>query len=139
MEYHLGRLVDHIHLHVVNLEASRQFYLAILTALRKSDSFGGSDTCFYCDELYVDGDPMPTRNFHLAFQANSKEDVQRFYEEGIKAGGISNGKPGYRTYHKAYYAAFLIDPDGNNIEALYDVGSIRLSDSVVVKRNDDNA
>ncbi|UPL01758.1 hypothetical protein LCI18_012692 [Fusarium solani-melongenae] len=56
---------------------------------------------------------------HVAFQADSREAVQDWYEVAIKAGGISNGEPGERIeYAKGYYAAFIIDPLGNNIEAV---------------------
>ena len=56
----------------------------------------------------------------------------------MKAGGKDNGEPGYRQYHSAYYAAFLLDPDGNNIEAVCDVGAERSSKSVVVTRKTDS-
>ncbi len=62
----------------------------------------------------------PVQPIHVALRAGSKEAVQKFYEEGLKAGGTDNGKPDFRTdYGPNYYAAFLLDPDGNNIEACY--------------------
>ena len=134
MKYHQGRLIDHIGFHVSDLEASKTFYFAILDALGKSDDFGSDEDCFYFDELYIGASRPPTNSLHIAFQANSIEQVQAFFEAGLKAGGRDNGKPGYREYHSAYYAAFLLDPDGNNIEAVCDVGAQRSSESITVKR-----
>lgn len=134
MKYHQGRLIDHIGIHVSDLQQSKTFYFAILDALGRSDGFGGDDNCFYFDELYIAADKTPVTNLHLAFQADSIEQVHAFYQAGLDAGGKSNGEPGYRQYHSAYYAAFLLDPDGNNIEAVCDVGAERSSESVIVTR-----
>lgn len=60
-----------------------------------------------------------TKNMHIAFDAESREDVKRFFEAALKNGGSSNGEPGVRKEHGAkYYAAYVLDPDGNNIEAV---------------------
>ena len=65
-----------------------------------------------------------TTGLHLCFIAASREKVDAFHRAGVEAGFRSNGAPGYRDYAPGYYAAFLLDPDGNNIEALYrDAGS----------------
>jgi predicted lactoylglutathione lyase len=57
---------------------------------------------------------------HVALRATSREQVERFHAEGLRAGGRDNGRPGLRTDYSAnYYAAFLIDPDGNNVEAVW--------------------
>jgi catechol 2,3-dioxygenase-like lactoylglutathione lyase family enzyme len=67
----------------------------------------------------------PTQNLHLCFYTREKEHVDAFHRAGVEAGFRSNGEPGYRDYDTGYYAAYLLDPDGNNIEALYrDVGNI---------------
>lgn len=134
MSYHQGRLIDHIHLHVADLERSKRFYRAVLDALGKADNFGSNEKCFYCDELYVDADDTVSTNTHLAFQAESKQVVEAFYRSGLESGGSDNGPPGYRDYHDSYYAAFLTDPDGNNIEAVCDVGSQRSAASILVTR-----
>ncbi len=134
MKYHQGRLIDHIAIHVSDLERSKSFYLAILEALGKSDGFGSEDDYFYFDEFYIGSDKAPITNLHLAFQADSIEQVHAFYEAGLAAGGRDNGEPGYRHYHDSYYAAFLLDPDGNNIEAVCDVGAERSCDSVIITR-----
>lgn len=139
MKYHQGRLIDHIGIHVSNLQLSRTFYYAVLDALGKADGFGSDDECFYFDEFYVAADRPPMTNLHLAFQAESIEDVHAFYEAGLNAGGRDNGAPGYRQYHSSYYAAFLLDPDGNNIEAICDVGAQRSCSSVLVTRKDGGA
>jgi catechol 2,3-dioxygenase-like lactoylglutathione lyase family enzyme len=55
----------------------------------------------------------------LAFQAADRETVMRFHTAGLAAGGRNNGAPGERPYHPGYFAAFLLDPDGNNIEAVH--------------------
>jgi catechol 2,3-dioxygenase-like lactoylglutathione lyase family enzyme len=62
-------------------------------------------------------------NLHLCFYARSKAEVDAFHAAGVAAGFRSNGTPGYRDYGPGYYAAYLLDPDGNNVEALCrDVG-----------------
>lgn len=135
MKYHQGRLIDHIGIHVSDLAASKSFYFAILEALEKTEGFGGDDSCFYFDELYVAAGKTPVTNLHLAFQASSVDQVHAFHEAGLAAGGRDNGGPGYRSeYHDAYYAAFLLDPDGNNVEAICDVGAQRSSASVEITR-----
>jgi len=64
--------------------------------------------------------PSKFSRSHIAFSAMSKKAVQNFYHAALKAGGKDNGAPGFRTnYSRNYYAAFVHDPDGNNIEALY--------------------
>jgi len=66
-----------------------------------------------------------TTGLHLCFHARSREQVDAFHAAGLGAGFQSNGEPGYRDYGPGYYAAYLLDPDGNNIEALYrDEGNI---------------
>ncbi len=132
MKYHQGRLIDHIGLRVADLQRSKAFYLAILETLGKLDGFGSDDFGFNFDEFYVGASDAPVTGLHLAFQADSIEQVQAFHRAGLEAGGKDNGKPGYRSYHSSYYAAFLLDPDGNNVEAVCDVGAERSCDSVVV-------
>ena len=62
---------------------------------------------------------VPTGRHHLAFQAMNREMVDTFYHVALTHGGSDNGAPGERTYHPGYYAAFVLDPDGNNIEVVY--------------------
>jgi catechol 2,3-dioxygenase-like lactoylglutathione lyase family enzyme len=117
MELHRGRLVDHVQLVVSDLDASRRFYDAVLGALGVPVVPG--DQFFWADELFVSTGEPKTGRTHLAFQAKDREMVERFHAAGLTAGGRDNGKPGERKYHPGYYAAFLLDPDGNNIEAVY--------------------
>jgi catechol 2,3-dioxygenase-like lactoylglutathione lyase family enzyme len=116
-EAHAGRLLDHVHLRVADLAVSRRFYDGALAPL--GIPVRGGEHSFAADELYVSDDGEPTTGFHLAFQAADEETVQRFHEAALAAGGRDNGAPGERKYHPGYYAAFVLDPDGNNIEAVY--------------------
>ena len=75
----------------------------------------------------------PTGRCHLAFQAKDRAMVDAFHAAGLTAGGRDNGAPGERPYHPGYYAAFLLDPDGNNVEAVYHGEARKSADSVVVE------
>ena len=132
MEFHRGRLLDHVHLRVSDLEASKRFYRAAAEALGISLA-GEHEHAFLVDELYVSDDSTPTAGVHIAFQAADREAVQRFYEAALAAGGRDNGAPGERKYHPGYYAAYVLDPDGNNIEAVFHGPSTRSAASVVVR------
>ena len=130
MEFHRGRLLDHVHLRVRDLEASKRFYRAAVEALGL-ELTRETDSAFLVDELYVSDDGEPTR-VHIAFQAADRDAVHRFYEAALGAGGRDNGRPGERAYHPGYYAAYVLDPDGNNIEAVFHGPSSRTAESVVV-------
>ena len=132
MEFHRGRLIDHVHLRVSDLEASRRFYRAILQSLGRSFETE-SDKHFSSDELWVDKADGPVTKIHLAFQANDRETVAAFHKAALANGGRDNGAPGERPYHPGYYAAFALDPDGNNIEAVFHGPAERSADSVVVR------
>lgn len=133
MELHRGRLFDHVHIHVKDLEASKRFYRAVFGVF--GIPLGGeSADHFRADELWVDARPGPvTANLHFAIQAPDRDQVHAFHEAGLKAGGRDNGAPGERKYHPGYYAAFLLDPDGNNIEAVYHGPGRRSAPSVVIQ------
>jgi catechol 2,3-dioxygenase-like lactoylglutathione lyase family enzyme len=128
-EAHAGRLLDHVHLRVADLDASRRFYEGALAPL--GIPVRGGEHAFSADELYVSTDGPVTTGLHFAFQAADKETVQRFYDAALAAGGSDNGAPGERTYHPGYYAAFVLDPDGNNVEAVYHGPFERSAPSVV--------
>ena len=133
MEYHVGRLVDHVQLRVADLERSKAFYVAAIGALGTAVEVGQGPGYFYADELYVLQDDGPvTSSAHLAFQAEDEQTVRRFYEAALAAGGTDNGAPGERAYHPGYYAAFVLDPDGNNVEAVYHGPMTRSAASVVL-------
>jgi catechol 2,3-dioxygenase-like lactoylglutathione lyase family enzyme len=118
-----------MHLRVSDFAASRRFYEAALRAL--GFEIRGHDDSFASDELYVSADGEPTKGMHLAFQAADQDAVHRFYEAALAAGGRDNGAPGERSYHPGYYGAFVLDPDGNNIEAVYHGPFERSAESVV--------
>ena len=128
-EAHAGRLFDHVHLRVADLDASRRFYEIVLGVL--GIPVAGGEHAFSADELYVSADKPPTQGLHIAFQAPDRETVQRFHEAALAAGGRDNGAPGERSYHPGYYGAFVLDPDGNNVEAVYHGPFERSADSVV--------
>jgi catechol 2,3-dioxygenase-like lactoylglutathione lyase family enzyme len=130
VEYHFGRLIDHVHLVVSDLEVSKAFYSAVLQSLGR-DLSGEGDGYFFADELFVSpGDNLS--HVHVAFQTQSRDDVHRFFEAALGAGGTDNGAPGERHYHPGYYAAFVLDPDGNNIEAVHHGAARRSAADVVV-------
>jgi catechol 2,3-dioxygenase-like lactoylglutathione lyase family enzyme len=134
-ELHRGRLIDHIQLVVNDLAASRKFYEAVFNVLNVPIE-GTGDGFFWADEFVVStrdseaAQGEPTGRCHLAFQAKSREVVDRFYAEALASGGQDNGSPGERPYHPGYYAAFVTDPDGNNIETVYHGESKRSASSI---------
>lgn len=136
-ELHRGRLIDHIQLIVQDLSASQAFYTAVLDSLNVPMG-GTGDGYFWADELFVTSVDSPaalgalTGRHHLAFQAQDRAMVDSFYKTALAYGGKDNGAPGERAYHPGYYAAFVLDPDGNNIEAVYHGEAIRSSASVVI-------
>jgi catechol-2,3-dioxygenase len=138
MELHRGRLIDHVHLVVGDVEASRKFYKAVLSVLGIGLGGEGTDH-FWADELFVSSadsrhsEGQRTGRVHLAFQAPNREAVDEFHRVGLASGAPSNGVPGVRRYHPDYYAAFLLDPDGNNVEAVYHGPHERSAESVLIR------
>ena len=134
---HRGRLIDHIQLVVKDIDESRRFYGAVFDVLDIAVESTGPDN-FWADELYVstadsrEAQGQLTGRHHLAFQAKDRATVDAFHRAGLAAGGTDNGGPGERFYHPGYYAAFLLDPDGNNIEAVYHGEAERSAESVVI-------
>ena len=137
-ELHRGRLIDHVQLVVRDLPASRRFYDAVFEVL--GVPLGGTldDGAFWYDELFVstaDSEAAQgelTGRHHLAFQAKDRAAVDAFHRAALAAGGRDNGAAGERPYHPGYYAAFVLDPDGNNIEAVYHGEHTRSAPSVKV-------
>jgi catechol 2,3-dioxygenase-like lactoylglutathione lyase family enzyme len=129
-ESHAGRLLDHVHLRVRDLEASKRFYASVLEPLGLGITAEG-DGWFSVDELFVSTDGTPTKGLHLACQARDRATVDRFHEVVLAAGWRDNGAPGEREYHPGYYAAYALDPDGTNVEAVFHGPAERSADSVV--------
>lgn len=112
-------MYDHIGLKVKDVDASARFYEAALSPLgfvRDGTGFGPKGA----PALWLYEGAGANRGAHVAFKAKDRSAVDRFHNAGVKAGGKDNGAPGLRAdYSPTYYAAFLIDPDGNNVEAVY--------------------
>ena len=124
-------MLDHIGFPVSNFPHSKRFYLAALeplgvgivmevTAEQTGDSahagFGESGKPYF---WIGDGEGVVRGRFHIAFTAKKRSDVDAFYKAALAAGGRDNGRPGLRPhYHAHYYGAFVLDPDGHNIEAV---------------------
>jgi catechol 2,3-dioxygenase-like lactoylglutathione lyase family enzyme len=130
-----GRLIDHIQLVVNDLPASRRFYEAVFGGL--GIAIGGEGPGFFwADELFVSSvdspaaSGKPTGRAHLAFQAADRGAVDRLHAAALAAGGTDNGRPGERPYHPGYYAAFVLDPAGNNIEFVHHGPATRSADAV---------
>jgi catechol 2,3-dioxygenase-like lactoylglutathione lyase family enzyme len=129
-------MLDHTGINVSDLARSRAFYLAALAPLRYRiakehagqacgfgvpDGFGKSPDPAG-DFWIIKGMPQEPR-IHLAFTAPSRAEVDAFYKAALAAGGRDNGAPGLRPqYHEGYYAAFVLDPDGYNVEAVCHTG-----------------
>ncbi|MBJ3786687.1 VOC family protein [Devosia sediminis] len=133
MQYHTGRLIDHVHLRARNLANTRFFYEKVLAVLGIPITAKG-EGWFQADELFVDAADAKTTpsHVHLAFQAKDQATVDAFHKAALAAGGVDNGAPGPRDYHPGYYGCFVLDPDGNNIEAVFHGPSKRSAESVVV-------
>lgn len=132
-----GRLIDHVQLVVKDLAASRRFYAAVL-GLLEIPIQGEDAGFFWADELVVSAADSEaaqgklTGRVHLAFQARDQAMVDEFHRRALAAGGTDNGPPGERPYHPDYYAAFVLDPDGNNIEAVFHGDSKRSAAAVEI-------
>lgn len=134
---HRGRLFDHLQLVVKDLEASRRFYGAVFEVLGIPIGGSGKDY-FWADELFVStadsaaAQGALTGRHHLAFQARDRGMVEAFHRAALANGGRDHGAPGERRYHPGYYAAFVLDPDGNNIEAVHHGEAERSAASVEI-------
>jgi predicted lactoylglutathione lyase len=115
-------MIAHTTLHVSNYRKSKKFYIATLKPLGYKNNMEFEDSAGFNDGKNTDfwisqeSKLIPT---HLAFETRSRSKVQAFHRAALAAGGTDNGAPGYRDYSPGYYAAFVLDPDGNNIEAVW--------------------
>ena len=114
--------MDHVTIRVSDFQASRDFYSTVLAPL--GHELGWQDEAIRGAEwgdfsIAEDGGPL-TRNVHVAFAAASREQVDAFHRVALEAGYRDNGPPGERpVYHDGYYGAYVLDPDGNNVEAVF--------------------
>lgn len=134
---HRGRLIDHIQLVVRDFNASADFYKAIMSVLdipvlATDKGYLMADELVICARDSVIALGALTGRHHLAFQAKDRATVDAFYTAALAHGGRDNGAPGIRAYHPGYYAAFVLDPDGNNIEAVYQGEAKRSAPSVTI-------
>jgi catechol 2,3-dioxygenase-like lactoylglutathione lyase family enzyme len=116
-------VVDHVKIGVSDVEASKRFYRTVLGALVIPPLWESDQGAQYAN-LVVSGAAEVTSPLHIGFVARSREEVDAFHRAGIDAGFEDNGAPGVREQYSSkeaglYYAAFLLDPDGHNIEAVY--------------------
>ena len=123
-------VIDHLTIGVRDLERSRAFYRSALEPLgfeergpwsdeHREIAFGAEGV----DDFAISPEYEPGGQLHIAFSADSREAVQAFYEAALAAGGKDNGAPGERPeYAPGYYGAFVLDPDGHNVEAVFHGG-----------------
>jgi catechol 2,3-dioxygenase-like lactoylglutathione lyase family enzyme len=121
-------MIDHTGIGVADVGRSANFYDAALGALgmrrvaQIPENLGTDGIGYGLDHpiFWIDRFHPHSAKQHTAFAAKSRTAVDAFYAAALKAGGIDNGGPGLRKqYARSYYAAFVLDPDGNNIEAVY--------------------
>jgi catechol 2,3-dioxygenase-like lactoylglutathione lyase family enzyme len=122
-------MIDHIGFAVSNLQRSKAFYvnalrplgISVIMEVSAEDTGGDAHAGFGKDDkafFWIGGGVKPKGGTHVAFAALTRADVDSFYRAALAAGGLDNGPPGLRPhYHPNHYAAFVLDPDGNNIEA----------------------
>ncbi|QIG95251.1 MULTISPECIES: VOC family protein [unclassified Bradyrhizobium] len=117
-------MLDHVTIGISDIERSKAFYDVALRSLGISRlyaegaefaGYGVGPKAFF----WIGRRDTPQAGAHVAFTASDRATVDRFYEDAIRAGGRDNGRPGIRPhYHANYYGAFVLDPDGHNIEAV---------------------
>ena len=123
-------MMDHIGLAVADFERSKSFFINALAPLDitlimevTAEQTGGDAHAGFGAErkafFWIGNSRKPTSGVHVAFTAKSRSQVDAFYRAALTAGGRDNGPPGLRPqYHPNYYGAFILDADGNNIEAV---------------------
>lgn len=115
-------MIAHTTLPVRNYVKSKAFYTDVLATLGYRQNMEHGESAGFNDgkntDFWISSEKsiVPT---HLAFQASNKKQAEEFHKTAVKAGAKDNGAPGYRDYSPGYFAAFVIDPDGNNIEAVW--------------------
>ena len=117
-------VIDHVQLAVNDAAAARRFYETVLEPLAIPPLWIHETGGQFANLVYTSDKPDPGGTVHVAFVAQTREQVDAFHRAGVEAGYVDNGPPGIREQYSSeaggrYYAAFLLDPDGNNIEAVY--------------------
>jgi catechol 2,3-dioxygenase-like lactoylglutathione lyase family enzyme len=117
-------VIDHVHIRVQDAAASVAFYKAVLATLDIPPIWESERGAQLANLVVTDGEPKTIGPVHIAFVAESREQVDAFHRAGIESGARDNGAPGVREQYSSedggrYYAAFLLDPDGNNVEAVH--------------------
>jgi catechol 2,3-dioxygenase-like lactoylglutathione lyase family enzyme len=121
--------IDHISIAASDFQKTVSFYEAVLSTLGykklmtieddKAVGFGNRFPSFWIHRARTSNETSPRSGTHIAFVASSRQKIDEFYRIALKHGAKDNGPPGFRPqYHRFYYAAFVIDADGNNIEAV---------------------
>jgi catechol 2,3-dioxygenase-like lactoylglutathione lyase family enzyme len=125
------KLLDHVSITVRDLAAVKPFYRAIFRALEAVVAYEQDDAIGFGERSGPDDDThsylsifqsrhaLPDPRRHWCFRAASMEQVHAFHAAGLAEGGKDGGPPGFRAYHSGYYAAFLLDPEGNKVEAVF--------------------
>jgi catechol 2,3-dioxygenase-like lactoylglutathione lyase family enzyme len=118
-------MIAHTGILVSDYQRSKEFYTRLLKTLGYSQNMEYGESAGFNDgkntDFWVNRDAEKgMAKMHVAFEAKSRDEVDAFYKEALEAGGSDNGAPGYRTdYWPGYYAAFIRDPDGHNIEVVW--------------------
>jgi catechol 2,3-dioxygenase-like lactoylglutathione lyase family enzyme len=115
-------MIAHTTLHISDYAKSKAFYMTAVAPLGYSNNMESEESAGFNDGKNTDfwiskeSEVTPT---HLAFETDARSKVDAFHKAALSAGAKDNGGPGYRDYSPGYYAAFVLDPDGNNIEAVW--------------------
>lgn len=117
-------MIAHTSIPVSNYERSREFYTKILAPFGYTQNMAFGESAGYNDgkntDFWIKAHRGEMAKLHVAFEAKNKQEVEDFYKTALEAGARDNGAPGYRKeYWSGYYAAFVLDPDGHNIEAVF--------------------
>ncbi len=125
------QLIDHVSITVVDLVRARQFYRAVFAALGATQVYDEADAIGFGERndahdaghsylsILASARAQADPRRHWCFRANSAASVDAFHAAGLASGGSDAGAPGLHDYHPGYYAAFLLDPEGNKVEAVF--------------------
>ncbi len=128
------QLLDHVSITLRNLADAKPFYRAVMSALDAIVAYDRADAIGFGERnrphddvhtylsVYESAQASADPRRHWCFRAASRTQVEAFHAAGLSAGGTCAGAPGLRNYHPEYYAAFLLDPEGNKIEAVFHRG-----------------